>query len=182
VPLCKWRKSSRGSLPSQVNVDEQLRESKEEGIRYLEANPGWAFPCALDFGLLRWTEGARYVVFLDRDAEGRWSADLRYQIAGSDVVVGHGGDGHPPLIVNDGLYKAHFAGVPASGYFDGEAPWDIKAKAVPLQSLLAAIRDLEAGLFPLPTEAPETDAPAPPQRQEQQGRITPPTTGDAGLR
>jgi hypothetical protein len=174
-----------GSVPSQVKVDEQRRESTEDAIRYLEANPGWTFPCALDFSLQRWTAGARYVVFLHKDDSGRWNAELRYQIAGSDVIVGFGGDGHPPLIVSNGVYLAHFAGLaanPLGRWFGTESAWYIQADTAPLTTMLAAVRDIDSGLFPLPTATPEHEGTVPTLTPAPSGRIIPPDTGDAGLR
>jgi len=162
-----------GSLPSQVNVDEEARQATERAIRTLEANPGYVAPCSLDIGLLRWVADARYVVFLNQTEDGRWSAALRWQISGSNVIV----EGNPSLIVGDETY---FAGISVQAYFSDQEPWFFTANTVPLQSLLAAIRDIEAGLFPLPTELPDADSPAPPR--PERGGIIPPTTGDAGLR
>ena len=159
------RKTIAGSVSGAIEIDRALRARMEEVVRHWEAGERFA-PCF--FGSQhRYEANTTYLAFLARSDVG-WDTIAAYPVSGSDIVLTGTDDVTLPwrkrLILGNETYHRFFSsyaarnGGPDFTNVYGDL-WYIEQQRLPLNSVLEAI----AGI-------------------REDASISPPTTGDAGLR
>jgi hypothetical protein len=187
----------KGSVPLKFDLDTNTRWQVETDLRLVEA--GGVPPCEPGFLVPKYAPGASYLVFMTRDKDGLMETVAHMYVDGANAVVN--GDqaakkGGPLLLVTGTVRRAFFAELPGenrgtftSGPQAGEEEWRVAVDDVSLQTLIAAIKGISTGDIP----ATATPQPAPvatvsaatsaqPTVAAALGHITPPDTGDAGLK
>ena len=159
------KRTFAGTIQDAVEIDRLKRAEMEAVVRRWEAGERFA-PCFFG-GQHRYEANTSYLVFLGRRDAG-WDTIAAYPLSGNDIVVAVGNEAAPyqgkHLILGNDAYRRFFTAFSArdSGpeftnlYGD---LWWIEQQRVPLDSILAAI----AGI-------------------RENASISPPSTGDAGLR
>jgi hypothetical protein len=152
-----------GSISGAIEIDAAVRAYLEGVVRRWEAGERLA-PCFFG-GQHRYQPSTSYLVFLGRSDVG-WDTIAAYPVFGTDVVVAVGSEAAPyqkkHLIVGNDTHRRFFSSIAArnsgSEFTDvyGDLWW-IEQQSVPLDTMTRAITSLRAS-------------------------ITPPTTGDGGLR
>ena len=154
-----------GTIQGAVEIDRLKRAEMEAVVRRWEAGERFA-PCFFG-GQHRYKVNTSYLVFLGRRDAG-WDTIAAYPVSGSDIILAVGDEAAPfqrkHLILGNETYRRFFSSFSArtSGpeFTDvyGDLWW-IEQQRVPLNSILAAITGIR-----------------------EDASISPPTTGDAGLR
>jgi hypothetical protein len=163
-----------GWLAAEIDVDAAARKDLEQLIRRVESNPQTVLPCPIGPGFKRYAAGERYLLFFQQadggPHKGALYSGLRYLLDGDRVLI-TGSDanlGKYMLLVTQAVKDAYFRDLPSieRPWFKGGKAYLIAANSVPLATMVAAIHGLRAG-GPPPSEP---------------GSLSPPDTGDAGIR
>ena len=197
-----------GNPPASFELDSAVRTALEKDLRQREA--GNIAPCDPGFLLPRYGAAETYLAFLVLK-NGQWETFGRMFIQGTEAEVDgrlaelpdgrEPVDGGPQLIVTQTDRDLYFADLPSVDYgsfapaYNNEEAWRIDVTRVPLDQLITAIEGIATQPV-LPTATPfiststpkaaaaatatetATETPA----LDVSNRITPPGTGDAGLR
>jgi hypothetical protein len=165
-----------GWLAAEIDVDAASRKNLEQQIRRVESNLPMVSNCQPGIGIQRYAAGERYLLFFQQPTGGPSSgalySGLRYLLDGDQALIATGsGDnaGRYPLWVTADVKNAYFSQFPTI-----DRPWSerreeaylIAANSMPVATLVAAIQGLRAG-------GPPPGVP---------GAVSPPDTGDAGIR
>ena len=134
-----------GSAQTDIDIDLAARRNYERGIRQREAGYGLT-SCSLIPAPLYET-GTRYLVVLnDYDQSELWTV-RRFEIVGSEVLLSGG-----YLDFEESVYRRYFPGVAAdirdTGDGSGRRMAYITASRMPLDQLLAMMRDVRIGIRP----------------------------------
>jgi hypothetical protein len=165
-----------GWLAAEIDVDAASRKDLEQQIRRVESNLYMVTTCPLGIGIKRYAAGERYLLLFRQPTGGPNSgalySGLRYPLDADQALIATGSG------VNAGRYSLWVTADVKNAYFSQfptiERPWSerreeaylIAANSMPVETLVAAIQGLRAG--------------GPPPRIP--GSVSPPDTGDAGLR
>jgi len=164
-----------GDLPSQFEVDTEVRQGMERGLRVIES--GFVPPCPVGLAVAHYVSGQYYVVLLQKTKSG-WGSfyTLNYRVEGPDLLTTkvfeqeqREGAGPWEIEMRRPLYERFFAGTGQKAYPSIDAPpslvvsaedeiWRLSGQRVSLATFVAALSFARA-----------------------QPSIRPPDTGDGGL-
>lgn len=140
-------------------IDNDIRGFVERGLRSAEAGTPLISNCALDAFVMRYTPGARYLVFAEGSGNGEPFATAAFRVTNEQIVFDDSGlmaANNGFLYMERATYDRYFARVPATE-LGADAAY-FTTGSVPLRDVLRAVADL---------------------RGDQS--IAPPETGSAGL-
>jgi len=164
-----------GELPSQFDVDKEVRQGMEHGLRVIES--GLVPPCPVGIAVAHYVPGQYYVVLLQKTESG-WGSfyTFNYRVEGPDLLTTkvyeqeqREGAGPWEIEMRRPLYGRFFASTGQKVYPSIDAPpglvvseedeiWRLNGQRVSLGTFVVALRFARA-----------------------QPSIRPPDTGDGGL-
>ena len=168
-----------GNSPQQFAIDRLHRKRVEEGLRALASNPGYVAPCPVDFLVPRWTPGQKYVVVAGYwDGEDEVSTLLRFPVEGDRLLLASSEGDWWQLAVTATTHQTYFSDLRFDSWGELENGTEIgliHEVSIPLSKFRAAVQSI------VNSELPAVAATSTPIASTNTV-ITPPDTGDAGLR